>query len=58
MKLESQVCSLELAKKLKELGVVQVSTFYWQGMKSELATGKGCDIHFGIELQFPDCLEQ
>lgn len=29
MKLESQVCSLELAKKLKELGVKQHSYFYW-----------------------------
>jgi len=30
MKLEQQVCSLELAKKLKELGVKQESLFYWQ----------------------------
>jgi hypothetical protein len=29
MKLENQVCSLELAKKLKELGVKQESLFYW-----------------------------
>jgi hypothetical protein len=29
MKLESQVVSLELAKKLKELGVEQDSLFYW-----------------------------
>lgn len=29
MTLESQVCSLELAKKLKELGVKQKSVFYW-----------------------------
>ena len=29
MKLEEQVCSLELAKKLKELGVEQASIFYW-----------------------------
>lgn len=28
MKLESQVCSLELAKQLKELGVKQESAFY------------------------------
>lgn len=29
MQLEQQVCSLELAKKLKELGVKQESLFYW-----------------------------
>lgn len=29
MKLEDQVCSLELAKRLKELGVKLESLFYW-----------------------------
>jgi hypothetical protein len=29
MKLEQQVCSLELAKRLKELGVKQDGVFYW-----------------------------
>jgi hypothetical protein len=31
MKLEWQVCSLELAKRLKELGAPQDSLFYWFG---------------------------
>lgn len=29
MKIEDQVCSVELAKRLKELGVKQESAFYW-----------------------------
>jgi hypothetical protein len=29
MKLEQQVCSLELAKRLKELGIKQQSALYW-----------------------------
>lgn len=39
MKLESQVCSLELAKRLKELGVKQESLFYW---KDIVGTKEGC----------------
>lgn len=34
MELEKQVCSLELAKKLKELGVKQESLWYWWGKTS------------------------
>lgn len=37
MKLEDQVCSLELAKKLKELGVKQESLFVWIQRKPESA---------------------
>ena len=33
MKLEKQVCSLELAKKLKELGVKTPSIFHWEMVK-------------------------
>lgn len=34
MKLEDQVCSLELANRLKELGVKQKSLFYWDTFKN------------------------
>jgi hypothetical protein len=34
VKLEDQVCSLELAQKLKELGVKQDSLFYWFRVKN------------------------
>lgn len=34
MKLEDQVCSLELAKKLKRLGVKQDSLFWWINHKN------------------------
>lgn len=35
MKLEDQVCSLELAKRLKEFGVKQESAFYWTNVHWE-----------------------
>lgn len=41
MKIESQVVSLELAKKLKELGVKQESLFAWhQALSSNIDTGE------------------
>ena len=39
MKLEQQVCSLELAKKLKELGVKQDSLFWWNFMNNGYVKG-------------------
>jgi hypothetical protein len=33
MRIEEQVCSLELAKRLKELGVKQESAFWWEQVK-------------------------
>ena len=38
MKLENQVVSLELAKKLKELGVEQESLFYWHDNEIKTVT--------------------
>lgn len=35
MKLENQVCNLELSKKLKKLGVKQESLFYWTPEETE-----------------------
>lgn len=52
MKLEQQVCSLELAKKLKELGVKQESAFVWsvpnpekgRNEREKLVLGKYCEV--------------
>lgn len=52
MRLEQQVCSLELAKKLKELGVKQESLFYCVidlmggGLENELKYGEMPEDHY------------
>jgi len=48
MKLKDQVCSLELAKRLKELGVKQRSYFWWVELSHELVTTQTAVIS-GIE---------
>ena len=50
MKLENQVCSLELAKRLKELGVKQESLYYWslcQGCVKEYGA-KGIKVDYEL----------
>ena len=42
MKLENQVCSLELAKKLKELEVKQNSLFYWIDVFENMEGNEEC----------------
>lgn len=54
MQLEKQVCNLQLAKKLKELGVKQESCFYWCTI---LGTDNEADLRpsvglFGKEIDF------
>lgn len=41
MRLEDQVCSLELSRKLRELGVKQKSVFWYFGTSQEFESGKG-----------------
>lgn len=51
MNLEQQVCSLDLAQRLKELGVKEASYFVWCNHESPSA--KPCDWH--LEPALFDC---
>lgn len=53
MKLEQQVCSLELAKRLKELGVKQDSEFYWYKSTNDKQEIR----HRKSENSFEHCIE-
>lgn len=54
MNLEEQVCSLELSKKLKELGVKQESQFYWiEGEKEHYLCMKRNTIYYDINNLIP-----
>ena len=58
MKLEQQVCNLELSKKLKELGVKQESIFYWRLDDSRLFQGEFYEdnIQYGITFCYDSSL--
>jgi len=63
MNLESQVCSLELAKQLKELGVEKSSLFYWGAYENPLSgivSEKTCsdddwDIYYCDDKTYKKC---
>lgn len=48
MKTEDQVCSLEISKRIKELGVPQKSLLYWKTHTGNLFILTCCDIGFTI----------
>lgn len=57
MKLEDQVCNLELAKRLKELGVKQESAFYWGCRDGQNINLFSLDtvLDWGLEETFEPC---
>lgn len=52
MKIENQVCSIELAKKLKDLGAKQESMYYWTNLEDDecLIPVYGVDAMLLVEL--------
>lgn len=55
MELKDQVCSLDSAKRLKELGCVQESLFYWQWINDE--TTDGLENKWNIIINYEPCLD-
>lgn len=54
MQVEKQYCTLQLSKRLKELGVEQISQFYWSdfaGSKNELYIRKELGL-YGVEVDY------
>ena len=49
MKLEDQVCSLESAKRLKELGCKQESLWYWQHPWEDYCGNPPVDLGFQVD---------
>lgn len=54
LKLEQQVCSLELAKRLKELNCPQESLFWWHPVPEVLPNSGGRIIRKGYDLSYAD----
>ena len=57
MKLEEQVCSLKLAKQLKELGVKQVSIFCWCDDSWKQNCGLKNNVAYWVEYNDGGCKE-
>lgn len=54
MELEKQVCSLALAKKLKELGVKQDSLFWWHPIPKILPDSGGTVVSNGYDISYAE----